>query len=143
MTFGKHDADNTHNDPPRSSNCPKCGAGLSVSAWGGVRLYDCGFRTDNRGYASGGDAGCLRRQLAAMTKERDELRAIADKYPRTTDGVLVGGLDNELWYIGEGGRVYCHTPWRYEDIPTMYSTRAAAERAVKETQAQAEGGERE
>jgi hypothetical protein len=55
-----------------------------------VPLYQCGYRTDHNSYGPGGDAECLRRQLAASQAEGERLEAIVelcrDGDPRLVDG---------------------------------------------------------
>jgi len=57
--------------------CPKCGAEL-VPSGDGFKHYACGTMTRFDGCGVEGEQ-CLRRQLAAVTKERDALKAKLDE----------------------------------------------------------------
>lgn len=69
-----------------SDKCPKCGAGLDGGGeYVGIPLFACGYRTDAGGYGPGGRAECLRRQLAAVTAERDKLVSLVEQQAKEVE----------------------------------------------------------
>lgn len=70
-----------------SEKCPKCGADQTKDRFDGATIWECGSLREIGQIYPARTWGCMERQLAAVTKERDELREIVDKLPKTADGV--------------------------------------------------------